>query len=172
MKIIFPSLNHDNHGSTNNRTTRGSFLELNLDQSSILFLGESARWARFLSIIGFISCGLMVIVGLFFGSLMGGLMSSMGGAEGRDLGMLGSGFFGFIYILGSLLIFFPALFLYRFSIKMRRAITNNEQPILTDSFKNLKSFFKFYGIVTIVILAFYLLAIIGGIISALLIHRA
>ena len=44
-----------------------NLFELQLDQPSINYLSEAARWSRFLSIIGFIYCGLMVIFGLFFG---------------------------------------------------------------------------------------------------------
>jgi hypothetical protein len=106
----------------------------------------------------------MVIFGLFFGSLMGRMMPVMG-----DSGMtaLGSGFFGVFIIVMSLIMFFPALYLWNFSSKIRKAFNNNDQPLLTESLKNLKSFFKFYGILLIVLLSFYALALIAAIIGAL-----
>src|SRR5271169_6159427 len=95
-----------------------NLFELQLDQPSLNYLNESARWARFLSIIGFISCGVMVIVGLFFGSVMSGLMSGMGS---ESAAMLGGSFFSVVYLLVALLVFFPSFYLFIFSSKMRKA---------------------------------------------------
>jgi len=141
-----------------------NLFELQLDQPSINYLNEAGRWSRFLAIIGFIYCGLMVIVGLFFGSLMGRMMPVMG-----DSGMstIGSGFLGVFIIIMSLIMFFPALYLWNFSSKIRKALNNNDQPLLTEALKNLKSFFKFYGILLIVVLSFYALAVIFAIIGAI-----
>jgi Family of unknown function (DUF5362) len=143
-----------------------NLFELQLDQSSINYLNESARWSRFLSIIGFIYCGLMVIMGLFFGSIMTRMLPSMGGDAAAGA-MIGSGFFGIFFIVMSLIMFFPALYLFNFSSKMRRALNSNDQPLLTESLKNLKSFFKFYGILLIVVLSFYALALVFGVIGAI-----
>jgi heme/copper-type cytochrome/quinol oxidase subunit 2 len=145
---------------------QANLFELQLDQPSINYLNEACRWSRFLSIIGFIYCGLMVIAGLFFGSLMGRLIPAMSGDAGMPA-MISGGFFSFFFILMSLIMFFPAFYLYNFSTKMRRALNNNDQPLLTDSLKNLKSFFKFYGIIVIIVLSFYALALVAGIIGAM-----
>ena len=142
-----------------------NLFELQLDPSSLNYLNESARWARFLAIIGFISCGLMIIVGVFFGSVMSGLMTNAGS---ESAAVMSGGFFSIIYILISLLLFFPSLYLFNFSSKMRKAFQQNDQLILTDSLKNLKSFFKFYGIFTVIILSIYALALIAAIFGALL----
>jgi heme/copper-type cytochrome/quinol oxidase subunit 2 len=142
-----------------------SLFDLHLDQSSIDYLNETARWSRLLSIIGFIYCGFMVIIGLFFGSMMSRLMSGMGGETAMPA--MSGVFFSFFFILMSLILFFPSYYLFNFSSKMRRAIRNNEQDSLTDSLKNLKSFFKFYGIVVIIVLSFYALVIIATVIGAM-----
>jgi Family of unknown function (DUF5362) len=147
-----------------------NLFDLHLDQSSINYLGEAARWSRFLAIIGFIYCGLMVLCGLFIGSIMSMLAPAMGGGESA-FSTIGSAFTGFFVISFALLLFFPAYYLFNFSTKLRRAIQNNDQPVLTESLKNLKSFFKFYGILVIVLLSFYILIFIAGIIGALVGHR-
>ena len=77
-----------------------------------------------------------------------------------------------MYIFFALIIFFPSLYLFNFSSKMRKAFQNNDQQVLSDSLKSLKSFFKFYGIFTVIILSIYALAIIAGIIGAMVGHRA
>src|SRR5450755_163160 len=143
--------------------------DLHLDQSSINYLNEAARWSRFLAIIGFIYCGLLVLCGLFIGTIMSVMMPAMGGESA--LAAVGSGFAGVIIIIAALLLFFPAYFLFNFSAKMRRALRNNDQPVLTESLKNLKSFFKFYGIMIIIVLSFYILIFIAGMIGAMVGHR-
>jgi ABC-type dipeptide/oligopeptide/nickel transport system permease component len=149
----------------NSMEQSSDLFELQIDQPSINYLSETARWSRFLAIIGFIGCGLMVIVGLFFGSEIARNMPGMG-----DSGMTAAVgvFFSFFVIFTSLIMFFPSLYLFNFSSKMRKALNNNDQPTLTDSLKNLKSFFKFWGILLIVYLSIYALAIIFAIIGAIL----
>jgi MFS family permease len=144
-----------------------NLFELQLDQSSINYLNESARWARFLAIIGFIFCGLMVIVGIFFGGAMAGMMSGMSGETAQLSGAF-SVMISFAYIVAALITFFPSLYLFLFGSRMRKAIHNNDQPVLTDALKNLKSFFKFYGIIMIITLSIYALAIIFGIVGAMI----
>lgn len=143
-----------------------SLFELHLDQQSVNYLNETARWSRLLSIIGFIYCGLMAIVGLFFGSMMARMMPGMGGPE-TTLSGVANVFFSFFIILMALIFFFPAYYLFSFSSKMRRALRNNEQAELTDSLKNLKSFFKFYGIIVIIVLSLYALMLIFAIIGVM-----
>jgi Na+/H+ antiporter NhaC len=143
--------------------------DLHLDQSSINYLSEAARWSRFLSIIGFIYCGLLVLCGLFIGTIMSTLAPAMGNESA--FAAMGSVFMGFFIFSMALLLFFPAYYLYNFSTKLRRAVQHNDQPVLTESLKNLKSFFKFYGILVIVLLSFYILIFIAGIIGALVGHR-
>jgi hypothetical protein len=146
-----------------------NMFDLQLDQSSVNYLSETARWTRLLSIIGFIYCGLMVIVGLFFGSLIARMMTGMNsmGGDAAAIPAVGGGVFGFFFILMSLILFFPAYYLFNFSSKMRRALRYNDQAVLTDSLKNLKSFFKFYGILVIIVLSFYALVFIATLIGAM-----
>jgi hypothetical protein len=140
-----------------------NLFELQLDQPSINYLSETARWSRFLSIMGFIYCGFMVLFGLFFSTVMRMVPTV------SDSGMtaVGNGFLGVFIIILSLIMFFPALYLWNFSSKIRKAFNNNDQTLLTESLKNLKSFFKFYGIFLIVALSFYALALIAAVVGAI-----
>ena len=144
-----------------------NLFELQIDQSSQNYLSESARWARFLSIMGFIGCGLMVLGGLLFGSFISIMMKNVDPETAAVTGGVFSSFYAASAILGAVLVFFPSLYLFRFSSKMRVATNNNDQSALTDSIKNLKSFFKFLGIVTIVGLSVYALAIVAAVIGAM-----
>jgi hypothetical protein len=142
-----------------------NLFDLQLDQTSINYLNEASRWSRFLSILGFIYCGLMLLGGVFVGSIMSRLPGING--DNSAMQMMSSGVFGFIFFCGALIMFFPTLFLYNFSTKIRKAFRNNDQSVLSESFKNLKSFFKFYGIIAIIGLSFYALAIVAAIIGAM-----
>jgi hypothetical protein len=55
---------------------------------------------------------------------------------------------------------------------MQTAIRNNDQVYLNTSFRNIKSFFKFWGIITIIALCIFVIAIIfAGFIGAVGLHQ-
>ena len=139
-----------------------NLFELQVDHQSNAYLRETAKWAKFLSIIGFIGCALIILVGIFAGSVMATTMGDMAGGFGSGMGVV----MAVVYILFALLAFFPYLYLYRFANQMQVALRNNDQAALTTSFGNLKSCFKFVGILTIIILAFYALALVFGVLGA------
>ncbi len=134
---------------------------IHLDAENRGYLAEVARWSRFLAIVGFISIGLLVLIALFAGVLLGSVAAEMGGGLPMNPGFLTG-----IYLLIALVYLFPVLYLYRFSTHMRNALHSNNQQALTTSFKNLKSCFKFIGIVTIVFLALYALLFVFGLAGA------
>lgn len=126
------------------------------------YLHESARWARFLGIVGFVITGLVVLGALFAGTMMAS-MSSMGGI---GAGFLTGGMITVLYLLFALLMFFPSLYTFKFGSSMKGALANDNEAQMTEGFKNLKSMWKFWGIYMIVILGFYalmfLLSLLGG----------
>lgn len=139
-----------------------NLFDLQIDHQSNNFLSEAAKWGKFLAIMGFIFCGLMAIFALFAGTLLASMMPGMGSSEGATAA-LGGGFVTVIYLILALIYFFPCLYLFNFSAKMQVALRSNQQDMLNTSFRNLKSCFKFMGILTIVILSFWILALIVGI---------
>ena len=62
--------------------------------------------------------------------------------------------------------FFPLLFLLRFANKMRFALAGNDQQALNTSVQNLKICFRYVGIITIIILALYAIALVFVVIGA------
>ena len=136
--------------------------ELQIDTVSAVYLRETARWGKFLSILCFIYCGLLLLVALFFGAIMSKTINDMGTVNPMAA-MMGGPFFGAFLIIIALILFFPGLYLFNFSSKLRQALDNNNQAVLTESLKNLKSLFKFYGVFTLIIISIYALAFIAGI---------
>ena len=117
------------------------------------FMLETTRWAKFLSIIGFIGIGLMLIGAIF----IIGVGSQFRG--GSQIGIL-----AVVYFAMAVLYFFPILYLYRFSVNVRDGLLRLGQGEFDAGMENLKSMFKFMGILMIVLLSFYILALVFGLI--------
>jgi hypothetical protein len=75
---------------------------------------------------------------------------------------------GGVYLVFSVIYFFPGMYLLRFSNKTRDAIDHLDENDLEEGLENLKSLFRFTGILTIVVLSLYVLFIIGAIIFGLI----
>ncbi len=139
-----------------------------IDLSSRAHLGEAAKWARFLAIIGFIMCGLLALIGIFAGSVFSSMSSRYDDYGGASA--FGDGF-GIIMILMyvgiAVIYFFPCLFLLRFANHMKNALNTDDQLTLNTSFQNLKIMFRYVGIVTIIIISFYILMILFAALTAM-----
>ena len=140
--------------------------DLQLSNSAQNFLSESARWARFLAIIGFIFCGFMAVIAFFIPAVIVNLPPYNNMPAGFSSGAAAG--ITILYLLLALLLFFPCLYLYKFSIKMQVSLNTVSQETFEESLKNLKSMFKFYGILTIVMLSVYaLIFVIAMIVAAM-----
>jgi len=122
------------------------------------YLLETAKWARFISIIGFIGIGLILLAGVFI-SFAGSSLSNIPNLP------FNFGFFGVIYFALGVLYFFPTYYLYKFSIGIKEGLADDEQSAFTTGFGYLKSTFKFLGILIIVLISLYVLVIIGVVIG-------
>jgi len=114
------------------------------------YLKEAGGWARFLAIVGFCFIALILILAFFVGALMSsfGMGSQIAGMEF----VLGIVYFG----IGALY-FFPILYLFRFATNIIDAVKANDAQALVSALKNLKSHYKFIGILTAIVLGFYAL---------------
>ena len=137
--------------------------ELNFSNKIVDSLKEISTWSYFLSIIGFIGIGFMVIFGALFLTILG----SMPNNPYEEIG-ISMGYFGLIYVFIGLIYFFPVLYLFNFSRKMKRALSLKNNDDLSSAFDNLKSHYKFIGIFTIVIISLYALMFIIALFSAAL----
>ena len=155
------------HYTEQNKET--SLFGFGIDQSSRAHLAEAAKWAKFLAIVGFVMCGLIIVLSFFIGTLFSTSMSRYG-----DSAAFGSGFgiiMTIVYLSFGVLYFFPCLFLFRFANNMIVALNSNEQITLNRSFQNLKIMFRYVGILTIIVLALYIIAFVFGILGAAFMNR-
>jgi hypothetical protein len=122
-----------------------------LEMSTRELLKSAGKWGRFLAILGFVFCGLILIGGII-------VISMTRGAEVALIAL--------VYIGISLLYFFPTLFLYRFSEASIATASTGSYQDLHDAVLNLKKLLKFVGIMTIIVLGIYLLILIGALLFA------
>lgn len=117
------------------------------------YLLESAKWAKFLSILGFIGLGLIALASILI-VILGSSSGSYSNRSEQPAWIV------FIYITLAVVYYFPINYLFQFSTGVKRAINSNNQESFTSGFKNLKSHYRFVGIMSIVVLSIYVLIII------------
>jgi len=139
--------------------------EFVVTEAAWTYLTEIAKWARFLAIVGFIFLVVLVIIALFMGSIMGATMSEIDDEAAGAMGALMGGGMTALYLLMAALYFFPTWYLYRFATRTKQALASSDSELLAGGLEQLKSCFKFMGILMIIVLAFYALGIVFAIIG-------
>ena len=132
---------------------------MELNQQSREFLNEAAKWATILSIIGFISIGLLIIMSFSIGSIMASLPNSNLGVSTQLISM--------VYLIIAGVYFIPIYFLYQFGVKTKKALEANDTDLLTFGLKKLKSHYKFIGIVMIIVFSMNIVILLIGSVAAL-----
>ncbi|WP_254712945.1 DUF5362 family protein [Polaribacter sp. NJDZ03] len=136
--------------------------QLTLTSASKNFLKETAKWAKFLAIIGFVFIAIMVLFA-FFATTIFNLASKMqpGMPEGLGLTMT------IAYLVLAIIYFFPVYYLLQFSNKMKSALATKNDETLAKAFEMLKSHYKFIGVFTIITISLYALVIIAAVFGGL-----
>jgi hypothetical protein len=131
-----------------------TLFSLSIDPVTKDNLSETAKWARFMAIVGFVFLGIMVLSGLMVSLTMSRFETLNG--NGGLMGAAGSSV-AVIYLIFAAIAFFPLLFTFRFASHMQGALNSNDQARLNASFQNLKVCFRYLGIITIISLALFAL---------------
>ena len=134
-----------------------------ITMESLGYLNTAAKWAKFLAILGFIGIGFMVVGGLFT-SVFLTFLRSVPSMSSFPVPM---GFLGFFYIILAAVYVMPVIYLNNFSNNISKAVAFRETAILTEALLNLKRHLKYIGIMTIVIIATYIVGIVGVMIFTL-----
>ena len=127
-----------------------------LTPESVSYLLKSAKWAKFLAILGFIVTGLMIVAGIMMSFVL-----NMVSDEMIPLNMpFSPKILSIIYVIIAGIFIIPVIFLNSFSNNALKAVNLSSTEQMTASIRNLKNLFVFVGISTIVILALYTLILI------------
>lgn len=123
-------------------------------------LQATKPWVRLISIIMFISVGLM-----FLGGVAMFLIPSPPGMRG------GGAFFGpiigIIYIIFGALYIIPAYFLHQYASSINDLLKGGGDSAMENALGSQKSFWRFVGILTLIIIALYALFFVFAILGAM-----
>lgn len=129
------------------------FNKLELNQAAIGHLNAIRKWTMFFSVIAFIFLGMLII----FSFTAGAFLSLLNPNPDQDVPK----WVIFALITAVIIIyFFPAFFLLRFSTHARTAVKKLSSDELTIALRYLRSFYFYLGVLVIVILCFYVLALV------------
>jgi hypothetical protein len=129
------------------------------------YIYETAKWTKFLSIIGFIGTGFLVLISFSVGAFMSAAGTLMGKAN--PYAAMGSGALTVTVLLTALLYFYPSFILFKYSNAAKKAILYEDQHSLAIAAAKMKSFFKFWGILTIIVLAIYIILFLFMIVAGI-----
>lgn len=130
--------------------------ELAVSESALVALESARKWAMFLAVLGFIGIGCMVLASFAIGTILNSLSP-----DNPISSRFPTGIIMIVYLVLALIYFFPILYLYRFSTYSGRAIRERNSELLTLAVINLKSHYRFIGIMILVIFSTYVVALIG-----------
>ena len=131
---------------TNSATEETKF---ELDNAALSHLTETRKWTMFMSVLGFIFIGLMLVVALILATV-----SSFYSKSG----------FTALTIIPLLLLcvvyIFPIYYLFRFSSYSKQALNAKDNGLLSRAFGYLKMHYRFMGIFVIIIGCIYIIIIL------------
>jgi Family of unknown function (DUF5362) len=128
-------------------------------QGVLLQLQKTKPWVRFMSVMMFIGAGLMLVVGLVMGiASSAGMMNQGNKAMGAGLGVLMAA----IYALFSVVYIYPALKLWKYADRIRDLLNSRQIIDLEKALNEQRAFWKFVGVMMIVIFVIYFVAALTG----------
>ena len=128
-------------------------------QGVLLQLQKTKPWVRFFSVMMFIGSAFMVLAAVMMGALgaTGALKQAGGGAAfnaGFGIGMAA------LYALTAVLYIYPALKLWKYADRIRDLMNSRQVIDLEKALNEQRAFWKFVGVMIIVIFALYFVAAI------------
>jgi MFS family permease len=131
------------------------FTDIEIEKETLDNLDTARKWSMFIAIMGFIFLGLMIVIGIIAGTFLSAFNSGETGPGLPESIML-----VILFALG-VVYFFPVLFLFRFSKHTAHAVQNKDKNELNKAFRNLKLYFIYLGILLIIVISLYILALIA-----------
>lgn len=128
--------------------------KIDIGPETLKNLNSTRKWTMFLAVLGFIFLGIILITGVATGTFLAAFKS-------REVGLgLPESLILALFVVIAIVLYLPVLFLFRFSRNTRDAVQNRDKQKLERAFRNLRIYFTYFGILVIIILSLYLLALI------------
>ena len=153
--------------TVNNNNTLKSGINT-LSQNSMYYLRNTAPWVKFVSIAGLLMCIILIAFAVI-------IINAPIETTNVYLAKLNSGmknFIAIIYIFIAIMLLFPCIYLFIYSNRLKKFVRTNNTLSLEKAFAIQRKFWKYIGILTIIILSFMGIAIVGlfaGTIAGLLV---
>ncbi len=125
-------------------------------------LRRTKPWVRFISVLMFIGAGFMMLIGVVMG-VMGGF-GAMAAPEGVAFGLGFGVVMALIYGALALLYIYPAMKLWKYASRIAVLLDSGHPVELEAALNEQRKFWKFMGVVTIVVMVLYLVAIIVAVV--------
>ncbi len=147
---------------TENIEAAGEASEMLITFEAEVYLRETGKWTNFLGIAGFAFSFLTIISAFSVGEIVGKLKQSYG--AGMDAQALSSGL-SFLYFIFGVLIFLPSLYLFQFAAGLKNGFNFGDQVSVNTAFQKLKSYFRFFGILIISVIVFYVIVLVAALVG-------
>ncbi len=129
-------------------------------------LFDMAKWTKFLAIVQIVVMSLYVVGMLGLSTALSSLSSGRYGGYG-GFGGLGAGVMIFVLLIMIGVGVYPVYALFKFSVVTKRALKSSDIEMFTEGIVYLKNFFKYIGVLLIIVLAFYGIIFLVGMMGAL-----
>ncbi len=147
-----------NYGDLNQAA--GQEEKIFLTNYAIRKLDSLRKWAMFFAVLGFvfIGMGILSIIGFAFFDLAEAFMPEQ--MPNQMQTQMPTKIYSTMNIIVSLIFiavyFFPVLYMYRFSVRTKKAILENSPDSFELAIQALNSHFQFVGVLTIIFLTIYI----------------
>ncbi|MFO7844421.1 MAG: DUF5362 family protein [Bacteroidales bacterium] len=131
-------------------TEEAKTFDISLSEKSNDYLKKAAPWMKFVSIVGFIMCGIMVIAAFVM------MLNSGNTYSGSNIG-LGA---GFLYLVGAVIFFIINRFLFLYANGINKVYKLNDNDALETAFKMQNNFWKIVGIFLIIYISLMAIAMV------------
>ena len=142
---------------------------LTLQMQTAKYISSTRKWMKFFGIVMIISIAFMFIVGIAYmigGSALVSALESTGSNSLMTSAVPGIGIvMGIFYIIFAIISVVPTIYLLRAAKAGKAAVALHDNSKMAEFAKNTKSYWKFCGILTIVILSIAALCLLGGIVA-------
>jgi len=139
----------DNHELSQSEPTE----PLKLNQEAVQSLRETRKWTTFFSILGIILIVIMLIISLIVALVLPFLNESVNTPFPPAL-------LSIVYLIIAGIYILPVIYLMRFGSLVKKALSVSSDQMLGQAMKNLALHFRTVGIITIVMISLYIVAII------------
>lgn len=124
-------------------------------EQMINHMRSTKLWTKFLSIMGFIMAGFMVIMGVFI--IFAGNLFAKGANPNLTI------FMGIFYVLCSIFYIIPSLYLFKFASALNRFLSDRKDAEMEAAISYQKSFWKFCGILCLIGMIIAIVGIVAAI---------